>query len=114
MELAAGKAYADSKFFDTMLALGIARRWPDVRSNAVGPGWVPTRMGGSGAPDDLDLGAETQAWLAAADDPATEVTGQYLYHRQCHPVPADARADDRQQALFAYCAELTGTPLGGP
>lgn len=106
------QAYADSKFFDTTLALGIARRWPDVRSNAVSPGWVPTRMGGAGAPDDLDLGAETQAWLAAADDPATDVTGQYFFHRQSHPVPADARDAERQEALFAYCAGLTGTGLG--
>ena len=82
------QAYSDSKLFDTVLALGIARRWPAVRSNAVSPGWVPTRMGGAGASDDLDLGAETQAWLAAGDDDATDITGQYLYHRQRHDVPA--------------------------
>ena len=63
------QAYSDSKLFDTVLALGIARRWPAVRSNAVSPGWVPTRMGGAGASDDLELGAETQAWLAAATTP---------------------------------------------
>jgi len=102
------QAYSDSKLFDTMLAFGIARRWPEVRSNAVSPGWVPTTMGGAGAPDDLDLGAETQAWLAAGDDPATDVTGQYLFHRQRHTVPGPVRDPDAQDALFAYCAELTG------
>jgi NAD(P)-dependent dehydrogenase (short-subunit alcohol dehydrogenase family) len=102
------QAYSDSKFFDTMLAFGFARRWPEVRSNAVSPGWVPTRMGGAGAPDDLDLGAETQAWLAAGDDPATDVTGQYLYHRRPHDVPPAVRDPEAQEALFAYCAELTG------
>jgi NAD(P)-dependent dehydrogenase (short-subunit alcohol dehydrogenase family) len=106
------QAYSDSKLFDTMLAFGLARRWPEVRSNAVSPGWVPTRMGGAGAPDDLDLGAETQAWLAAGEDPATDVTGQYLYHRQCHNVPASVRDPDAQEALFTYCAELTGQPIG--
>ena len=51
------QAYSDSKLLDTMLAFAIARIWPAVRSNAVDPGWVPTRMGGRGAPDDLALGA---------------------------------------------------------
>ena len=51
------QAYSDSKLFDTVLAFAIARRWPDVLSNAVEPGWVPTKMGGPGAPDDLSLGA---------------------------------------------------------
>lgn len=106
------QAYSDSKLFDTVLALGIARRWSAVRSNAVSPGWVPTRMGGAGASDDLDLGAETQAWLAAGEDAATDVTGQYLYHRQRHDVPASVRDPRLQDALFAYCAELTGQRLG--
>src|SRR4051794_4245492 len=42
------QAYSDSKLFDTLLAFGVARLWPGVRSNAVSPGWVPTRMGGPG------------------------------------------------------------------
>ena len=38
----------------TALAFAVARLWPEVCSNAVDPGWVPTRMGGSSAPDDLE------------------------------------------------------------
>ena len=106
------QAYAESKLHVTTLAFGVARRWPEVRSNAVSPGWVPTRMGGAGAPDDLALGAETQAWLAAGDDPATDVTAEYLYHRQRADVPAAVRDARAQEALFAYCAELSGQPLG--
>jgi NAD(P)-dependent dehydrogenase (short-subunit alcohol dehydrogenase family) len=106
------QAYSESKLYATTLAFGIARRWPEVRSNAVSPGWVPTRMGGAGAPDDLALGAETQAWLAAGDDPATDVTGEYLYHRQRGDVPAAVRDTRAQEALFAYCAELSGHTLG--
>ena len=49
------------------------RAWPgcapELLSNAVDPGWVPTKMGGPGAPDDLDLGHQTQEWLAASDEP---------------------------------------------
>jgi NAD(P)-dependent dehydrogenase (short-subunit alcohol dehydrogenase family) len=105
------QAYSDSKLFDAMLAFGVARRWPAVRSNAVNPGWVPTRMGGPGAPDDLELGADTQVWLAAGDDPAADVTAQYLHHRRSYPVPAAVSSETAQEALFAYCAELTGVTL---
>ena len=33
-----GRVYAESKMLDLLLAYGIARRWPDVLSNAVEPG----------------------------------------------------------------------------
>ena len=56
-------AYADSKLHDAMLAFAIARRWPDVCSNSLEPGWVPTKMGGPGAPDDMGQSHLTQAWL---------------------------------------------------
>ncbi|WP_308192090.1 SDR family NAD(P)-dependent oxidoreductase [Arthrobacter sp. AK04] len=52
--------YSDSKLYLTALAAAVARLWPDIPSNAVDPGWVPTRMGGAGAPDDLRLGHRTQ------------------------------------------------------
>ena len=41
-------AYAESKLHDVMLAFAVARLWPNVLSNAVTPGWVPTKMGGAG------------------------------------------------------------------
>ena len=40
-------------------------------AGAVDPGWIPTKMGGAGAPDDLQQGFETQAWLAASEDICT-------------------------------------------
>src|SRR3954465_14128651 len=49
--------------------MAVARLWPDVYGNAVDPGWVPTRMGGSGAPDDLRLGHLTQEWLGTPGGP---------------------------------------------
>jgi NAD(P)-dependent dehydrogenase (short-subunit alcohol dehydrogenase family) len=62
------QAYSDSKLLDVVLAFAVARRWRSVLSNALEPGWVPTKMGGPGAPDDLSLAPVTQVWLAVSDD----------------------------------------------
>jgi NAD(P)-dependent dehydrogenase (short-subunit alcohol dehydrogenase family) len=108
------QAYADSKLFDVVLAFAVARRWPDVLSNALEPGWVPTKMGGPGAPDDLSLGAVTQVWLAVSDDPAATVTGKYFYHQQPRDVHPAARSVEVQDGLFDSCVELTGVVLPNP
>jgi NAD(P)-dependent dehydrogenase (short-subunit alcohol dehydrogenase family) len=105
------QAYADSKLFDVVLAFAVARRWPRVFSNALEPGWVPTRMGGPGAPDDISLAPVTQAWLAVSHDPAATVTGKYFYHQRLREVHATARNGRFQEQLLAYCASLTGVVL---
>ncbi|MEU2247789.1 SDR family NAD(P)-dependent oxidoreductase [Streptomyces sp. NPDC019224] len=102
-------SYADSKLFVTTLAAAAARLFPDVLSNAVDPGWVPTRMGGPGAPDDLELGHLTQQWLAASDEPQALTTGGYWYHQQRqrpHPAVHD---EAFQHRLLQTLAEETGT-----
>jgi NAD(P)-dependent dehydrogenase (short-subunit alcohol dehydrogenase family) len=105
------QAYCDSKLHVTALSAAIARRWPGVLANAVDPGWVPTRMGGPHAPDDLTLGHVTQVWLATSDDPAATVTGRY-WHHQRPQTPAPAVDDPRfQQALLNELAHLTGVDL---
>jgi NAD(P)-dependent dehydrogenase (short-subunit alcohol dehydrogenase family) len=38
------QAYSDTKLHDVLVAFAIARRWPDVLSNALEPGWVATKM----------------------------------------------------------------------
>ena len=104
-------AYAESKLHDAMLAFAVARRWPDVLSNSLEPGWVPTKMGGVGAPDDMDQAHLTQAWLAAGDEPQAKVTGRYFYHlRPLSPNP-QANNATLQDRLIAICAELSGVPL---
>ncbi|MFI6545403.1 SDR family NAD(P)-dependent oxidoreductase [Streptomyces prunicolor] len=105
------QAYSDSKLFDVLLARGVARHWPDVLSNSVEPGWVATRMGGPGAPDDLAQGPVTQAWLAVSDDEAARVTGRHFYHQKRRPVPAKASEAKVQDALLDYCARLTGVSI---
>ncbi|MDP9155757.1 MAG: SDR family NAD(P)-dependent oxidoreductase [Pseudomonadota bacterium] len=104
-------AYSDSKLHDLWLAFGVARRWPGVLSNAVHPGWVPTRMGGAGAPDDMKAAPRTQAWLAVSDDPAASVTGEYFFHMKPRK-PSAAASDERlQDGLIAACERLTGIRL---
>ena len=104
-------AYAESKFWDVVLAFGVARRWPDVLSNAVDPGWVATRMGGRGAPDDLSQGHVTQVRLALGDIPGT---GGYYHHEQRSRVHPATQDPDLQDSFLARCAELTGTELSVP
>ncbi|MCU1474886.1 SDR family NAD(P)-dependent oxidoreductase [Amnibacterium sp.] len=106
-------SYSDSKLFVTALAFAIARRLPGVASNAVNPGWVPTRMGGPGAPDDLRLGHRTQEWLATSDDPEARSTGGYWFHQRLrapHPAAQDPRFQDE---LVAALEAHTGMALPG-
>jgi NAD(P)-dependent dehydrogenase (short-subunit alcohol dehydrogenase family) len=105
------QAYADSKLFDVVLTLAVARRWPRVLANAVEPGWVPTKMGGPGAPDDIDLAPVTQTWLATSNDPAAMVTGTYFYHQQVELTHPAAQRVDEQEGLLAACAALSGVEL---
>ena len=107
----AGRAYSESKLYVTTLALGLARRWPKVLSNAVDPGWVPTKMGGPGAPDDLTQGHLTQTWLAVSDEPAATVSGGYWHHRKQQNPAAEALDPDFQDRVIAKLEELTGVCL---
>ncbi|MFI1479965.1 hypothetical protein [Streptomyces sp. NPDC020747] len=108
---ASAGSYADSELFVTTLAAAVARLRPEVLSNAVDPGRVPTRMGGPDAPDDLELGPRTQERLAVSNEPEARTTGGYWYHRrseQPHPAVHDEAFQDR---LLRALAEETGVAL---
>ena len=104
-------AYSDTKLHDAMLACAVARRWPGVRSNALEPGWVATKMGGAHATGNLDEGHRTQAWLAVSDDPDAAVTGGYFFHRRPRKAHAAVHDPVRQDMLVAACARLSGVVL---
>jgi NAD(P)-dependent dehydrogenase (short-subunit alcohol dehydrogenase family) len=105
------QAYADSKLHDVVLAFAVARLWPDVLSTAVDPGWIPTRMGGPNATDDVRDGAATQVWLATSDDDAARVTGTYLKRFTVLDANPQASDVDLQEALLDRLAVLTGVTL---
>ena len=105
------QAYSDTKLHDALLACAVARLWPGVRSNALEPGWVATKMGGAHATGDLDAAHRTQAWLATGDDPAALDSGGYFFHMRPRK-PSGAVGDiARQNMLLAACARYTGTDL---
>jgi NAD(P)-dependent dehydrogenase (short-subunit alcohol dehydrogenase family) len=105
------QAYSDTKLHDILLAFAVSRRWPDVRSNAMEPGWVATKMGGPNAPDDLHQAHRTQVWLAVSEEAAAKVTGKYFYHlklRTPHPASHDRNV---QEKLLAECKNISGITL---
>ena len=104
-------SYSDSKLFVTTLAIAIARIWPGVYSNAVDPGWVPTRMGGPGAPDDLRLGHLTQEWLATSDEPEARSSGGYWFHQRLRTPHPAVRNTNFQDDLLDALARFTGVSL---
>jgi NAD(P)-dependent dehydrogenase (short-subunit alcohol dehydrogenase family) len=107
----AAKAYSESKLYIAALAFAVARHWPDVLSNAVDPGWVPTKMGGRGAPDDFEMGYLTQTWLAVSEDRAATVSGKYWYHREPQIPAAEVSDPHFQERLVAKLAALSGVSL---
>jgi NAD(P)-dependent dehydrogenase (short-subunit alcohol dehydrogenase family) len=100
--------YADTKLHVLILSKAVARKWSDVYSNAVNPGWVPTKMGGSGAPDDLKKGYETQVWLTGSNDEKAKVSGCFFYHQK--QMKSNPEADDvqLQERFLTACKEVTG------
>lgn len=102
------EAYAESKLHDVLLAFAVARKWPDVYSNALEPGWVPTRMGGRGAPDDINQAHRTQVWLAVGEDPSARVTGKYFYHMRLRVPNREVNDVRLQDQLIESCHRLSG------
>ena len=105
--------YSDSKLLITTLTHALAQRWPHVITSSVDPGWVPTKMGGPNAPDDLRLGHLTQTWLATSNEPRALQSGQYWHHQQVqnpHPATQDPQF---QRLLLEELERRTGAVLPG-
>jgi NAD(P)-dependent dehydrogenase (short-subunit alcohol dehydrogenase family) len=106
-------SYSDSKLHMVILAMAVARKWPKVFSNAVNPGWVPTKMGGSGAPDNLEKGVETQVWLAAGEDDQSNTSGNYFFHKRKERALAGAEDPLIQERFLYLCEKISGIKFPG-
>ena len=100
--------YSDTKLHVVVLSKAAARKWPEVFSNSVDPGWVPTRMGGPGAPDDLQKGYETQVWLAVSNDKNALVSGKYFHHQKIQRCNPEADDTGLQNKFLDICEKITG------
>jgi NAD(P)-dependent dehydrogenase (short-subunit alcohol dehydrogenase family) len=101
-------SYSDSKLHVVMLCIAISKQWTNVYSNSVDPGWVPTKMGGKGAPDDLQKGYETQTWLAASDDNSAKVSGKYFHHKKERRYNPEADDTELRERFLSLSEEITG------
>jgi NAD(P)-dependent dehydrogenase (short-subunit alcohol dehydrogenase family) len=87
--------------------MAVAKEWNNVYANAVNPGWVPTKMGGTGAPDSLEEGYQTHVWLAVSNDPEAKVSGSYFHiMQQARFLPAAKETPVQKKFLTRY-RELT-------
>lgn len=100
--------YSTSKLYILMLSNAVARKWPATYSNTVNPGWVPTKMGGASAPDDLQKGAETQVWLSVSNEDKAKVSGKYFFHQK--ETNYNRYADDitLQEKFLEQCEQISG------
>lgn len=103
--------YSDSKLLVTTLMKAIARLFPDTYSNAVDPGWVPTKMGGKNAPDNLEKGIETQLWLATSEEKSVKVSGLYFRHHKSLPPHKEVLDEGFQNRLIQLCEEVSSVSL---
>jgi len=103
-------SYSDSKLWVTALSQAVAFRWADTVSHSVDPGWVPTRMGGSAAPDDRTKGRRTQVWLATAPE-VVPVSGGYWHHLRTERPHASATDPDFQRRLIEELTRISGISL---
>lgn len=101
-----GVSYSDSKLLLLLLAQAVALKWPDSHVNTVDPGWVPTKMGGPSAPDDLQKGTQTQVWLASSKD--ATLTGKYLFHMKEASYAGKADDEALQEQLLKRCEAISG------
>jgi NAD(P)-dependent dehydrogenase (short-subunit alcohol dehydrogenase family) len=103
------QAYGDTKLHNILLSKAVAKRWPEVLSNSLDPGWVATKMGGSSASGDLNAAVETYVMLATDTEEGGRVTGKYFRPGKKESSPK--RESDSvavQDKLLEECGNVSG------
>lgn len=110
LSLETGVNYSTSKLQVLMLGLAIAKKWSDVCVCIVDPGWVRTKMANYSAPDTLEEGTATQAWLALSAELATH-SGKCFHHLK--EVSYSSKADNinAQEKLLQTYEKFTNVYL---
>lgn len=101
------QGYCDSKLHNVLLAFGFARKWKDVESNALDPGWVATKMAGKGAGNDFQSAVKTYVMLAEG----CGESGKYF--ESCKVGSYSKVADDErlQDKFLQECEKNTGISI---
>jgi NAD(P)-dependent dehydrogenase (short-subunit alcohol dehydrogenase family) len=106
------EAYSSSKLHNILFAKAFARRWPDVTSNALDPGWMPTKMGGMNATGDIQASVSSYVMLAEGEEEAAKKTGRYFEPNKVEGSPLEVTDDEKvQDKLLEICAEFSGVKL---
>lgn len=103
--------YSDSKLQIVMLANAFSRRWGDVQVNSLDPGWVPTKMGGASAPDDIETAVDTYVMLALGEGEARSKTGKYFRDSREKAPVQDTLDVGLQDKLLKELEKISGVSL---
>jgi NAD(P)-dependent dehydrogenase (short-subunit alcohol dehydrogenase family) len=102
-EFQPAQAYNDTKMHNVLLANAVAKRWPEVQSCSLDPGWVRTKLGGGQAPGSTDPPAQMIAAYAAGESVAGSKTGVYLNPGGIgSPHDATVKAEKQDELLKIY------------
>ena len=101
------QAYCDSKLQNVLLAFAVARKWKDVESVAVSPGWVQTKIDGFSGPGSVEGGADTMTWLAGLPQGQVQ-SGEKYQKRQVDPHHEAADSVRNQEEYIKACEGLSG------
>ncbi|KAI1085568.1 short chain dehydrogenase [Whalleya microplaca] len=108
----ASSAYADTKIYNTMFGYAFARKFgpKGVTAHSVDPGWVPTKMGGPGAPGNLKESERLYVMLAEGSGEAEGKNGCFWEPRHKGPAHSKKESYDEkaQEALLKKLEEVTG------
>lgn len=105
------QAYNDTKMHNVLLAKAVAKRWPDVQSAALDPGWVRTKLGGSSAPGSSEPPAQMIAAYATGSSPAGEKTGVYLNPGGVGSPHDATETAEKQDRLLEIYGSISGVSL---
>ncbi|KAK4503315.1 hypothetical protein PRZ48_006743 [Zasmidium cellare] len=104
-------SYGNSKLHDVMLANAFARRWSDVQSVSMHPGWVRTKMGGA-APGTTDEPAKVLAeWAVGEGSMAKLPSGAFFTTSGQEQAHSGAGNVQKQEELLSICKEVSGVEV---